>query len=115
MIEEGHSPHEAEELERKALERAHELRRVIDFGIQVQALLETPVVRRIIEDCDTERMALMEESVRVDVSTAEGERRHNVIRQRVAVIDLWQTCFARYITEGHDAEAAFIEGELTGE
>jgi len=91
--------------------RGQELLRTIDFGIQVQAFLDSEIGQRILTDAEQQAQGLYRALADLDPDKQEDRDQMRHIRQRLGILSYWQDAFAGYILAGRQAELEYQETE----
>jgi hypothetical protein len=79
---------------------------VVALGMDVEAFLQGPLGRYLVQRAETERTAALELLAKIDAEDAKAIRH---CQQRIAVVDSIQQWLADAITEGRNAEQQLYE------
>ena len=99
---------EAEDRDRK---RGQELLSTIDFGLQVQSILNGAVGQKVLAHAKKESQDLYYALANLDPDKQEDRDPIRGIRQRLWVLSHWKEVFDGYILAGRQAELEYQEGE----
>ena len=99
----------AQDVYQREAQRNEELRRqgqlrTIEFGQQVQKILDGKVGQKILSDSEHELKDLTNELLGLNVDNEAEKDRIREILARARVLEHWQDAFARYIIDGRNAE-----------
>jgi len=98
--------------EQAAIARGHELRSIIDFGLQVEQFLDTEIGKRLLRDATEERLRLTESYILLNPDIPKEREQMSDIRFRVHVLNAWQEFFEQYIRAGNAAQEQFRTAEI---